>query len=90
MCGVCDFAQKMCEIAHFYHTPFFVFFLIINQLTFWHDFCSKIIYKKCKIMMKKLIVIAALFLAGKTSAQEETMSLTLEQAIEIAQENSMA
>ena len=39
-------------------------------------------------MMKKLIVIAALFLAGKTSAQEETMSLTLEQAIEIAQENS--
>ena len=39
-------------------------------------------------MMKKLIVIAALFLSGKTSAQEETMSLTLEQAIEIAQENS--
>ena len=39
-------------------------------------------------MMKKLIVIAALFLSGKTLAQEETMSLTLEQAIEIAQENS--
>ena len=39
-------------------------------------------------MMKKLIVIVALFLSGKTLAQEETMSLTLEQAIEIAQENS--
>ena len=31
--------------------------------------------------MRKLIVIAAFFLAGKASAQEETMSLTLEQAI---------
>ena len=38
--------------------------------------------------MKKLIVIEALFLSGITLAQEETMSLTLEQAIEIAQENS--
>ena len=38
--------------------------------------------------MRKLIVIAAFFLAGKASAQEEIMSLTLEQAIEIAQANS--
>lgn len=38
--------------------------------------------------MKKAILIAALFLAGKASAQEETISLTLGQAIEIAQENS--
>ena len=39
-------------------------------------------------MMRKLIVIAAFLLAGKASAQEETLSLTLGQAIEIAQENS--
>ena len=38
--------------------------------------------------MKKYIVIAALLLAGKTSAQEETMTLTLSQAIEIAQQHS--
>ena len=38
--------------------------------------------------MKKIILLTALFLAGKTSAQEETMSLTLGQAIEIAQQNS--
>ena len=38
--------------------------------------------------MKKYILIAALFLAGKTSAQEEPISLTLSQAIEIAQRNS--
>ena len=38
--------------------------------------------------MKKIILLTVLFLAGKTSAQEETMSLTLGQAIEIAQQNS--
>ena len=38
--------------------------------------------------MKKYILIAALFLAGKTSAQEDPISLTLSQAIEIAQRNS--
>ncbi|MBQ8888049.1 MAG: TolC family protein [Bacteroidaceae bacterium] len=39
-------------------------------------------------MVKKLIVIAALFLAGPITAQEETLSLTLSQAIEIAQQHS--
>lgn len=38
--------------------------------------------------MKKFIVIATLFLVGKVSAQEETITLTLSQAIEIAQKNS--
>ena len=38
--------------------------------------------------MKKTLLIAAIFLAIKASAQEETLSLTLNQAIEIAQENS--
>ena len=38
--------------------------------------------------MRKLLLLAAFFLAGKASAQEETISLTLSQAIEIAQENS--
>jgi hypothetical protein len=38
--------------------------------------------------MRIWIVIVALFLVGKTSAQEESLSLTLSQAIEIAQENS--
>ena len=38
--------------------------------------------------MKKICIIAAFFLAGKASAQEENISLTLRQAIEIAQENS--
>ena len=38
--------------------------------------------------MKKFIVIATLFLVGKVSAQEEPMTLTLSQAIEIAQKNS--
>lgn len=39
-------------------------------------------------MVKKLIVIAALFFAGPITAQEETLSLTLSQAIEIAQQHS--
>ena len=38
--------------------------------------------------MKKIILIAALFWAGKATAQEETMSLTLKQTIEIAQAHS--
>ena len=38
--------------------------------------------------MKKTLLIAALFLAVKASAQEEILSLTLSQAIEIAQEHS--
>ena len=38
--------------------------------------------------MRIWIVIVALFLVGKTSAQEESLSLTLSPAIEIAQENS--
>ena len=38
--------------------------------------------------MRKICIIAAFFLAGKASAQEENISLTLRQAIEIAQENS--
>ncbi|MBR5541703.1 MAG: TolC family protein [Bacteroides sp.] len=38
--------------------------------------------------MKKLIVIAVLFFAGKLSAQEEIINLTLSQAIEIAQAHS--
>ena len=38
--------------------------------------------------MKKFVIIATLFFAGKVSAQEETMTLTLSQAIEIAQKNS--
>ena len=39
-------------------------------------------------MMKKYIAITAFFLAGNVSAQEENLSLTLSQAIKIAQENS--
>ena len=38
--------------------------------------------------MKKTFLITALFFAVQASAQEEIMSLTLSQAIEIAQENS--
>jgi outer membrane protein TolC len=38
--------------------------------------------------MKKTFLITALFFAIQASAQEEIMSLTLKQAIEIAQENS--
>jgi outer membrane protein TolC len=38
--------------------------------------------------MKKTFLITALFFAVQASAQEEIMSLTLKQAIEIAQENS--
>ena len=38
--------------------------------------------------MRKIAIIAALFLVGKATAQEETLSLTLSQAIEIAQANS--
>ena len=38
--------------------------------------------------MRKFFVITAFFLVGKASAQEENISLTLRQAIEIAQENS--
>ena len=38
--------------------------------------------------MKKIIFIAAFLYAGQASAQEETMNLTLSQAIEIAQKNS--
>ena len=38
--------------------------------------------------MKKYIAITAFFLAGNVSAQEENLSLTLSQAIKIAQENS--
>ena len=38
--------------------------------------------------MKKMIILAALFLAGKASAQEDTLRLTLSQAIKIAQANS--
>ena len=38
--------------------------------------------------MRIWIVIVALFLVGKAWAQEESLSLTLSQAIEIAQENS--
>lgn len=38
--------------------------------------------------MRKTIVIAAIFCAGTAYAQKDTLSLTLSQAIEIAQENS--
>ena len=38
--------------------------------------------------MKKALLIAAFLGVVKVSAQEETLSLTLSQAIEIAQENS--
>lgn len=38
--------------------------------------------------MKRILLITAFFLAGKASAQEETISLTLGQAIKIAQEHS--
>lgn len=38
--------------------------------------------------MKRILLIAAFFLIGKASAQEETISLTLGQAIKIAQEHS--
>ena len=31
---------KTCGFAHFITPPFFIFPLIINTLTFWHDFCS--------------------------------------------------
>lgn len=39
-------------------------------------------------MIKKLIVIATFFCTGQIAAQEETLSLTLSQAIEIAQQHS--
>ena len=38
--------------------------------------------------MKKALLIAAFFLVGKASAQEDTLRLTLNEAIKIAQANS--
>ena len=84
---MCDSARFLCGIAHFQTGSFLIIKLLINTLTFWHGFCSKI-YIKMSYYMKKLIAIITLFCASSVWAQEETLSLTLSQAIEIAQQNS--
>ena len=95
---MCDSARFLCEFAHFKTTPVSLKLLVNKTLTVWHDFCciikkgtTVLLYKNeinISTMVKKLIVIAALFLAGPITAQEETLSLTLSQAIEIAQQHS--
>ena len=36
---VCEIAQKSCVFAHFLYPSKIIFYLIINKLIVWHDFC---------------------------------------------------
>ncbi len=57
----------------------------------WHGFCNTF-YKKAHVMKKKLYLLLSLalwFSVGRATAQEEpTLTLTLDQAIRMAQEHS--
>ena len=72
---MCEIAQKMCGIAHFFAPPKIVFSLIINTLTFWHGFCCIISIRIEKLELTLNMILHYLKVALRNLWKYRTHSL---------------